>query len=122
MGSPVVHWELWSKDPAGVAAFYEKVFDWKIQHWPEMDYRMVETGGQGGINGGIMKPSGEGPWPGNLACYMLVDDLAAYRDRIVAAGGKILLEEQKVGEMGSFALFADPEGRVMGLWKTANMP
>jgi uncharacterized protein len=54
MGRPVVHWELMSKDPARVADFYEKVFDWKIQHISEMNYRFVETGGQGGINGGII--------------------------------------------------------------------
>ena len=42
MGRPVVHWELMSKDPARVADFYEKVFDWKIQHIPEINYRFVE--------------------------------------------------------------------------------
>ena len=55
-GRPVVHWELMSKDPAKVSAFYRKIFGWKIQHFAEMNYRMVETGGQGGINGGILKP------------------------------------------------------------------
>ena len=30
MGNPVVHWEMLSKDPAKVSAFYEKVFGWKI--------------------------------------------------------------------------------------------
>ena len=55
MGKPVVHWELWSKDPAKVSDFYAKVFDWKIQDMPELNYRLVETGGSGGINGGIMK-------------------------------------------------------------------
>ena len=35
----------------------------------------------------------------------------------VAAGGKIHVEEQKVPGMGKFALFTDPEGRMMGLWK-----
>ena len=44
MGSPVVHWELMSKDPAKVSAFYEKIFGWKIQHRPELNYRIVETG------------------------------------------------------------------------------
>ena len=28
MGNPVVHWELMSKAPAKVAAFYEKIFGW----------------------------------------------------------------------------------------------
>ncbi len=38
-------------------------------------------------------------------------------DRIVDAGGKIVVEDQIVPGMGSFALFADPDGRVMGIWK-----
>ena len=42
MGRPVVHWELMSKEPAKVAAFYEKIFDWKVTHRPEINYRIVE--------------------------------------------------------------------------------
>jgi predicted enzyme related to lactoylglutathione lyase len=81
--------------------------------------RIVETGGgAGGINGGIMKPERAGPWPGNMLLYIAVDDLAAYREQIVAAGGKILVEEQEVPGMGAFSLFSDPEGRMMGLWKS----
>jgi len=122
MGSPVVHWELWSKDPAKVSAFYERVFDWKINYIPQMEYRLVNTNAaepMKGIDGGIMKPQ-EGPWPGNMAFYILVDDLAAFRKKITDAGGKILVEEQEVPGMGWFALFSDPDGRVMGIWK-ANM-
>ena len=63
MGSPVVHWELMSKDPAKLSDFYAKIFGWKIQHRPEMNYRIVDTGGEGGINGGILKPEREGPSP-----------------------------------------------------------
>jgi predicted enzyme related to lactoylglutathione lyase len=54
MGNPVVHWEFWSQDPEKVAAFYAKAFDWKIDHIEELNYCMVETGGRGGINGGIV--------------------------------------------------------------------
>jgi len=118
MGNPVVHWELLSKQPAKIASFYEQLFGWKIQHHPELNYRIVETGGEGGINGGIIDPQREGPWPGNMTVYIAVDDLAAYRKRVLAAGGKILIEEQAVPGMGAFALFADPDGRMMGLWKT----
>lgn len=117
MGSPVVHWELWSKDAARVSDFYAKVFDWKITHHPEMNYRMADTGGQGGINGGIMTPDQSGPWPGNMSFYIDVDDLDAYGKKIVAAGGTLVVEKQQVPGMGSFTLFADPDGRVMGIWK-----
>jgi predicted enzyme related to lactoylglutathione lyase len=63
-----------------------------------------------------MKPQ-QGPWPGNMAFYIDVDDLATYRERIVDAGGKIIVEEQMVPGVGSFSLFEDPDGRVLGMWK-----
>src|SRR5437867_13432557 len=116
MGRPVVHWELWSEDPARTSDFYKKVFDWQIQHLPEQDYQLVQTGGEGGINGGIFKPK-RGPWPGKMSFYIDVDDLDAHAEKIKAAGGKVLLEKQGVPGAGQFSLFEDPDGRVLGLWK-----
>ena len=116
MGNPVVHWELWSEDPDIAAEFYGKVFDWEMRSIPEMSYHLAETGGEGGINGGIMKPQ-QGPWPAKLTFYIDVNDLAAYRRKITDAGGKIVVEEMAVPGVGSFTLFEDPDGRVIGLWK-----
>ena len=116
MGQPVVHWELWSKDPENVSDFYAKVFDWEMRHIPEMNYHLAETGGEGGINGGIMKPK-QGPWPGNLAFYIDVDDLGEYGQKITEAGGKMIVEQQEVPGVGEFSLFEDPDGRVLGMWK-----
>jgi len=117
MGQPVVHWELMSKEPEKVADFYARLFGWKVQHRPKINYRIVDTGSDMGINGGIVKPDKPGPWPGNMLFYIAVDDLAKYRKKVVAAGGKIHIEEQKVPGMGKFSLFTDPEGRMIGLWK-----
>lgn len=116
MANPVVHWELWSEDPKRASDFYSKVFGWSIRHIPEMDYHFAEKGGDGGIGGGIMKPK-EGPWPGKLTVYIDVDDLAAAREKILAAGGTMVVEPTEVPGVGSMALFEDPDGRVMGLWK-----
>jgi len=118
MGQPVVHWELWSEDPAKVSEFYEKVFDWNVKHMPEMNYHLVQTGGKGGIDGGILKPQ-EGPWPGNMVFYIDVDDLDAYGKKVVDAGGKIVVEKMEVPGVGSFTLFQDPDGRVTGMWLQA---
>ena len=121
MGNPVVHFELMSKNPEKVSDFYARTFGWKVKNMPELDYRIVDTdakaSGMPGINGGIVKPDKPEPWPGNTLAYILVDDLAAYRKKVKAQGGKIQIEEQKVPGMGKFSLFTDPEGRMMGLWK-----
>jgi hypothetical protein len=116
MGKPVVHWELWSRDPERVADFYTEVFEWDIRHIPEMNYRLVDTGGHGGINGGIMTPK-VGPWPGNMAFYIDVEDLDSYCRKIEEAGGKVVVERMEVPGVGAFSLFQDPEGRVLGMWE-----
>ncbi|MGQ0723543.1 MAG: VOC family protein [Candidatus Eiseniibacteriota bacterium] len=116
MGQPVVHWEFWSEDPEKVSSFYKKVFGWEIRHIPEMNYRLVETGGTGGINGGIMTPQ-KGPWPGKMAFYIDVDDIEAFAGKIREAGGEIVVDKVDVPGVGQFALFEDPEGRVLGMWK-----
>ncbi len=116
MGRPVVHFELWSQNPQKLSEFYAKVFDWKTNHLPEMDYRLVETGGEGGINGGIMTPK-QGPWPSNMTFYISVDDLATYTKRIVDAGGKLVVDRMDMPGVGALALFEDTGGRVIGIWQ-----
>jgi predicted enzyme related to lactoylglutathione lyase len=123
MGSPVVHWELWSENAPQAAEFYKRVFDWDVKYVQPLDYHIVSTGAGTGINGGIMTPQRTGPWPGKLTMYIDVPDLAAHVKKVRAAGGKIHVERQEVPGMGEMALFEDPDGRVMGLWKqTAPMP
>jgi predicted enzyme related to lactoylglutathione lyase len=119
MGRPVVHWELLSKDPAEVADCYEKVFDWKIQHIPEINYRFVVTGGQGGINRGIIQPQRPEPWPGNMTVYI---DVRGPR-RLSAAhrrGGKQDYH-RRAGCRGHGRVLTlhRSRGRMMGLWKQA---
>jgi predicted enzyme related to lactoylglutathione lyase len=114
MGWPVVHWELWSQNSEKLSDFYRKIFDRDIQHMPEMNYHLVQTGGEGGINGGIMKPE-EGPWPGNMAFYVDVGDLDAYGRKIAEAGGKIIVDKMDVPGVGRLSLFADSDGRVLGM-------
>ncbi len=121
MGRPVVHWELWSEDPEKVSDFYAKVFDWNIRHLPDLNYRLVETGGGPGINGGIMKPQ-HGPWPGVMTFYIDVEDLDEYRAKIEAAGGKMVAHKMDVPGVGSISLFEDPKRRVLCLWQPIKEP
>lgn len=123
MGNPVVHWELWSQDPEKTAAFYREAFAWNIGHVPELAYWMADTEGpveNKGIHGGIFRPEGDpSGWPAKTAMYMQVDNLETTLERIVAAGGTVLLARKAIGDMGAIALFADPDGRAMGLWEVA---
>lgn len=116
MSRPVVHFEFWSQNPDTVSKFYSEVFDWNINPIPEMNYHLVNVTGEGGIGGGIMTPQ-QGDWPSDMTFYIDVDDLANYHDKIVAAGGEMIVEAMEVPGVGALSLFKDPDGRVIGLWK-----
>lgn len=120
MPNPVQHFEFWSDDPERLSKFYEQALAWKVQAHPQIDYHVVDTdSGGAGIGGGILKPQA-GPWPAKLTFYITVPDLAQARSNVTEAGGKILVEHQPVPGVGEFALFEDPDGRVMGLWREAD--
>jgi hypothetical protein len=115
MANPVVHFEVLGRDAAALQSFYGKVFDWELN--PVMPtYAMVSTGGEGEIAGGIgATPDGS---EGHVTFYVAVDDLAAALEQVEAAGGRTVQPPMDVPEGPSIALFADPEGHVIGLVKS----
>jgi predicted enzyme related to lactoylglutathione lyase len=118
VGQPVVHWEIGARDGSKLQEFYRTLFDWKIQVDPQFNYGMVETGGQGGINGGIstLQCSEAQPY---VAFYVQVDDLEGYLARAEGMGGKTIIPPMPIPGVGSMAMFADPEGHCVGLFKPA---
>lgn len=110
MTNPVAHFEIMGKDAIGLQAFYAGVFDWKVSPpMPEMgNYSLVDPEGDG-VGGGI----GEGD--PRVTLYIQVADLAAYLERVTAAGGQVLMPPTAVTETLTIALFADPAGNTIGL-------
>ena len=114
MGKPVVHWEIASRDAGALQAFYRELFDWNVTLDETLNYGIVETGGEGGIDGGIYAaPEGS---PTHLTVYVQVDDLHGSLRRAETLGAKILVPPTPVPGVGATALFADPEGNPMGLF------
>ena len=114
MGHPIVHWEIAAKDANKAREFYGALFDWKIEVDPALNYGLVDTGGEG-INGGIFQAQGE--MPPYLTVYVNVDDLQAYLDKAESLGGKTIVPPTPIPNMGAFAMFHDPEGNLVGLFK-----
>jgi predicted enzyme related to lactoylglutathione lyase len=115
VGNPVVHFEVIGKDAARLGDFFGKLFDWKISTDNPMNYGIVDTGVDGGIGGGIGAPPGGGD--GHVTFYVQVDDPKAYLDRAERLGGRTLFGPEEVPGGPTIALFADPEGHVIGLVK-----
>lgn len=117
MANPVVHWEISTKDAAGLQGFFEKMFDWDVKEMSEMNYRMVEGDGENAIGGGFFQAEGEIP---QYSCvYVQVDDVQAYLDKAESNGGKALMGPQEVPNAGTLGHIMTPQGDMVGLWKPA---
>lgn len=115
MGQPVVHWEIASNDAKRLQAFYAGLFGWKVDSNNPMAYGMVDTGGAGGINGGIMQT--QTGMPQYVTFYVEVDDLQRYLDHATALGAKAVVPPTPIPELGAFAMFTDPDGNMVGLFR-----
>jgi predicted enzyme related to lactoylglutathione lyase len=111
MAHPVVHFEVSGKDLDKLESFYSELFGWKTQKVPgEMPYAMVEKEGDG-IGGGIgQAPEGQG----HVTFYVGTDDPQATLDKAKQLGGRTILPVTELPQV-TIALFADPEGHVIGL-------
>ena len=114
MGNPVVHFEIGGHDAARTRAFYSELFDWDVQGDPSA-YGLVDTRSEVGIRGGIMQTPPQ--VPAYLTFYVDVDDLDKYLMRAQELGGSKVLGPMVIGRIGAFAMFADPDGNLVGLFR-----
>jgi predicted enzyme related to lactoylglutathione lyase len=114
--APVVHFEINGRDFTLLTEFYAKVFGWEMHEAMPGGYALAHAKvGDKGIDGGIGGSTAESQAPG-VTFYVEVPDPQATLDEIVAAGGTVVTPLTKM-EMVTFALFADPEGHVVGIVK-----
>src|SRR5262249_42653457 len=111
MGNPVAHVEIRSKDPDASRAFYGQLFDWQFPAAPEPGYTYIVTGVEGAVPGGIGRvPQGNG----QVTFFVDVADVQAALDKAVQLGGTVVMPATSVPGV-TFALFADPQGLIIGV-------
>ena len=118
MGNPVVWFEVMGKDGAKLRSFYGDLFGWSYDDVEGMDYGMVQ-----GANGGEMPsiPGGIGTAPQGAPNYQTfyvgVDDIPAALDKAESLGGTKAVGPMKLPMGGEIAIFTDPEGNMIGVFK-----
>ena len=111
------HVEIPTGDAKKAQRFYGEVFGWKFQEIPQMQYTLYETG-ENGIGGGFWNP--EPGMPRQITNYVLVNEIEPVVARVKNNGGKQIKEKTEVPGAGWFSLVSDPDGNVIGLWKSAS--
>ena len=115
-----VHFEIHAGDPGKLAKFYADVFGWKIQHMPQFDYWLIDSGSEGpGINGGLVRRRGPAPAPdapvNAYVCSLGIDSVDSYLERALKAGATVALPKMAIPGVGYQAYIKDPDGNLLGL-------
>jgi predicted enzyme related to lactoylglutathione lyase len=112
---PVTHFEINAQDAPATQKFYRDLFGWGIDTNNPDNYGMIDTKNEGtGINGGIGASQQGKSW---VTFYVECDDPAATLAKVERLGGRRVMEPMESMNV-VYALFADPEGNVIGLAKT----
>ena len=116
MANPFVHVELNTTDVPAAKAFYEKLFDWKLEDFPMPNgsYTMIHVGE--GTGGGIMQHPVPGA-PSAWLAYVLVNDIAAATEKARSLGATVMRDVTEVMGAGWLSIIVDPTGATLGLWK-----
>jgi predicted enzyme related to lactoylglutathione lyase len=115
MSSPVLHWQIVSKDPALSARFYSKLFGWHIDSANALGYREVKTGNAQGIDGGIWPCPPEGH--ALVQLFMGVPDVEACLQQATALGAKVLVPKSDLPDGDTLAVLLDPTGLAFGVYR-----
>ncbi len=74
MPNPVIHWEITGKDAPKLQQFYADLFGWNVDSNNPINYGLVDTQTEDGINGGIAQEQEAAP---RVTVYVQVDDLSS---------------------------------------------
>ena len=120
----VVHFEIPADNVERAAKFYKKIFNWELTKTPIMDdfylVNTVKTDEKGipitpgAINGDIGKRSELNKY---TTIVIKVQDIDETINKLKKQKCKVLMEKQKIGDMGIYTKFIDCEGNIMGLWQ-----
>ena len=107
----VIHVEVTGKDGPALPKFYSAIFNWKLDTDLPAGYGMAR--GEAGFTSGI-GPTRDGS-AGQVTFYVHSEDPQGVLNRVEQLGGRVLMPLTEVAKDTTIALFADPEGHVIGI-------
>jgi uncharacterized protein len=112
MADQVIHFEVVGRDQAKLQQFYRDLFGWTIDSNNPGGYGFVSKDEAGIAIGVGATPDGSA---GHVTGYIAVKDIDAKLADVERLGGRTVMPKMSPGPDATIALFADPEGHVIGL-------
>ena len=116
MANAVTRFQIVSKTPDETAAFYAKLFGWKINADNALGYREIDTGSDEGIQGGI--------WPAPpqatdfVQLFVSVGDVKAMVAEAQKCGAKVLIPPTVLPDGDEMSVLQDPKGMAFAMWRS----
>lgn len=115
----ICYLEIPANRAGDAAAFYSRIFSWKVGERGDGNLAFDD---RGGVSGTWVKQADRTP-DERTRVYIMVDRISETLEQIVVAGGTILTPRTEIGlQMGAFAAFADPVGNEFGLYEEPAQP
>ncbi|MES1199937.1 MAG: VOC family protein [Pseudomonadota bacterium] len=111
MSTPIVHFEIGSKDSAELSKFYAAVLGWKFQSVGAA--AVIDNDSAGGPSG-MLNALGHPP-DNYVIIYAQVHDIEAAIVRAIDAGGSRLVGPAPLPDGRRFAWVKDTAGNVLGM-------
>lgn len=112
MSPQLTHFAINTDDVDATQAFYGSVFGWQFQEYgPPGFVQILDAAGETPM-GAIQQRRqllDDAPTLG-FECTFGVDDVEEARERVLAAGGRILMEKFTISKVGHLIAFEDPGG------------
>ena len=118
VNNPVGWFEIYVQDMPRAKAFYEKVFQVKLEELKAPDIEMWSFPMQmdkSGASGALVHMKGVPSGGNSTLVYFSCEDCAVEAARVAQAGGKIQNPKMSIGAYGFIALAVDTEGNMFGL-------
>jgi len=101
-------------DVAGSARFYEHALGWTTRTRDDGSIAFDDTTAEVSGEWVLDRPAAD---DSGVLVHVRVDDVEASLERIVQAGGEIMVPRTQQGEGIAYATFRDPAGNVLGIFQ-----
>ncbi len=112
--------DLMTRDTARAAQFYEGLFGWTHVDLPTpmgAPYTQFFLDGQLVCGMSPMMPGVPDEVGAFWNSYVIVEDATATLDRVLPAGGAVMMPAMQVMDQGTMAMITDPSGAAVGIWQ-----
>lgn len=109
----VVHIEIPTRNGKESAEFYQKLFGWHTEAFPEMNYTTWDA--YKGPGGGF-SPIDQGAKAGEILIHINSDDIEADLKEAESLGATVVREKSEIPNIGWWGVFKDPSGNEIALY------